>query len=612
MPTHLLLIRHSGLRHVSEAEVLSSLPEPLRGLPRIDVDVDTRPFAEQVARGDWSGQNHYLREKAAEIQKNADAVENPELHYFGLAEIPHVLALGAYVGDERKVHLHDFDRDQEVWTWPAEGAGVELSTTDLPAGPAVTTRGIAVLRVCVSAEIADADVRQVVGDESLADITVRLGEKAAPGIGRVRSMEDVQRVRTAVREALDTLRASRPSLETVHLFIAAPVSVCFAVGQELRPRNSAPVQTYRYRKSEGESQYTAALLISTAADEASETPLTEEELAVAAKVRTGPWAKALEDVIQFAALNEKQWGKDGSWFHHLEPRDALAEAHPFPELPPLSAVVPERDRVDPNALGGDYGYDKDQGIWRLGDRLLVGLHRAVDGNDERLRELVRLFLFHEYLHDYHSLSKYTADEVGKFANCLEHIDYTADTYAILHQLGWVHIHEPRKVETEAKTIAFLADQVELAIKSFWAFEPAPPVDEWQVRRVRRYLNWYWRHIQLLRCKDLATALKLFTQQPRIELSGIDQVARRRRVYARLDRLDPTTHLELGLVLEDQRLYRVSESANASITALLKAFRNADHKQILAFFRSVFEFAKQTGGELPNPAEPKKPRRKRNR
>ena len=53
---------------------------------------------------------------------------------------------------------------------------------------------------------------------------------------------------------------------------------------------------------------------------------------------------------------------------------------------------------------------------------MLGLHQAVEGDAERLRQLIRLFLFHEYLHLYHSITKHTAEEVGKFSNCLEYLD----------------------------------------------------------------------------------------------------------------------------------------------------------------------------------------------
>jgi hypothetical protein len=260
--------------------------------------------------------------------------------------------------------------------------------------------------------------------------------------------------------------------------------------------------------------------------------------------------------------------------------------------------VPARDTVDEEPFAGEYGYDKDRGLWRLGDYLLVGLNNASEAQPSVLSSIIRLFLFHEYLHDYHSLSKYTAREVGKFANSLEYIDYTADLYAVLHQLDWLCQSNGALAADHPRLQAELAQQLDLVIRSFWAFEPSGPVSEWQIRRIRRYLNWYWRQIQVARAPDLGMALRVLARPPKVELAGLRQVARGRRVVAFLDRLDPTTQLELAIVTEDERLFRVSESPNTSLTALIAAFRAGDHSAIKDFFRSTFEFCNQFGGAFP--------------
>src|SRR5687768_14514392 len=49
----LILIRHSGLRLVTEQEVLATLTTEEAALPREVVHVDTTSFADDVAAGDW-------------------------------------------------------------------------------------------------------------------------------------------------------------------------------------------------------------------------------------------------------------------------------------------------------------------------------------------------------------------------------------------------------------------------------------------------------------------------------------------------------------------------------------------------------------------------------
>ena len=164
MPSKLILVRHSGMRQVDEVAVLESLDGELRMAVRESVHVDTRQFAEDVAVGEWSSQDAYLRGRAAEVRRIADAAEDPEIHYAGLAQIPHVIAFGAAVGDDRKVVVHEYDRDRDSWCWPdgeVHPVAVERPATE----PVVTAPGIAVLRVAISGIIQDSDVRAVVGEQ---------------------------------------------------------------------------------------------------------------------------------------------------------------------------------------------------------------------------------------------------------------------------------------------------------------------------------------------------------------------------------------------------------------------------------------------------------------
>jgi len=210
-------------------------------------------------------------------------------------------------------------------------------------------------------------------------------------------------------------------------------------------------------------------------------------------------------------------------------------------------------------------------------------------------------MFHEYLHDHHSLTKNTAGEVGKFANCLEYLDYTADTYALLHQLDLSRMQDSSLLD-DANARRFLIRQVELVLRSFWAFdEDAGEV--WQVRRIRRYMNWYWRLAQLENGTDLDSMMLLFTRQPHVEIGGLYQVGQARRVVAFLHRCEPTTFLELAIVLEHDKLFRTGTSPSANLPALLQAFIRHDHESIKQFFRTVYDLATPYGGVQPSRSGP---------
>jgi hypothetical protein len=598
MAERLIFIRHSSqLRTVTEQEVLATLVTPDQTLPREMLEVDTTGFADEVAAGDWERSTAYLRERAAAIHRLAnDDPRATELRYFGLAEIPHVIALGAFVGDERRVTVFDYDRERDKWAWRADERTLTVKTNELPREQ-VLQSGIAVIRIALSAPISDADVTTAVGATRLADVTIS-PEGRNPVTGLVQSAADVEHVRQVFRGALSAIFAARPQVDAIHLFVAAPVSICFVLGQELHLRSSVPVHTYRFRRAEGETSYSEAIRLSSSAVESRPAPLSAADLATAADVR-GIWKDALQDVQTFASVAKENntGGEKAAWWDPIKLTE-LPVAAPFPPLPPIWHLVDSRDGVAEEPFDGEYGRDKDARLWRLGDGLLVGLHRAASGDASVLKRLIHLFLFHEYLHDHNVLTKYTAAEVGAFPNCLEHIDYAADLYALLHQLAWARNNERQLVATGEACQAYLADLIDLAIRSFWAFEPTPPVDEWQTRRLRRYLNWYWRHVQVKRAKTLDIAIHTIGRQPAIELAGIAMRVSGRRVLANLTKTIPGEHVSLGIVLENEQLARITSSPVFNFDELLRAFREGNHAEIKGFFNAVYEDANSRGGAVP--------------
>jgi hypothetical protein len=597
MPERLILIRHSSpLRTVTEQEVLATLGDDERALSREVLAVDTNAFADDVSAGDWDRSVGYLRQSAATIRHLAnDDPRAAELRYFGLAEVPHVIALGAFVGDERRVAVVDYDRERGLWAWPTNDQTLTVSPTEIPREQ-VRQPGIAVVRLAISAPINDADVIAAVGATHLADVTI-MPKGRAPVTGIVKSAADVDHVREVFRDTLSAIFAARPQVEAVHLFVAAPVSVCFVVGQELHLRSSVPVHTYRFRRIEEGTSYMEAVRLSSAAVTIDPAPLTPAEVATASDVRDS-WKGALQGVQTFAAVAKENCGaEDSLWWRPIR-LDALQVAAPFPALPPIWHLVDPPDGVAAEPLDSEYKRDKDARLWRLSDALLVGLHRAAGGDRAVLQRLIRLFLFHEYVHDHNGLTAYTAAEVGAFPNCLEHIDYAADLYALLHELGWARTHERQLVATDDACKSYLADLIDLAIRSFWAFDPAPPIEEWQTRRLRRYLNWYWRHVQVKRATTLTLAIHTLAHQPAIELAGTSLRVSGRRVLANLAKPMGGEHLLLGIVLENEQFARISSSPVFNFDELLRAFRDANHDAIKGFFNAVYEDASNRGGAAP--------------
>jgi hypothetical protein len=141
------------------------------------------------------------------------------------------------------------------------------------------------------------------------------------------------------------------------------------------------------------------------------------------------------------------------------------------------------------------------------------------------------------------------------------------------------------------------EQIGLAIASFWAFEPEPPEYEWQERRLRRYLNWYWRRVQMRDAGDLAAALRTLTRQPHIEVAGLQYTTGRGRHFVILNKTRPGDILEIGLVTEKGEFWRTGSMTALNIELAMRAFGERNLEEIDAFFSSLYELVSQTGAAI---------------
>jgi hypothetical protein len=308
----------------------------------------------------------------------------------------------------------------------------------------------------------------------------------------------------------------------------------------------------------------------------------------------------LDDIRTFSRLivGEGTPSDQRPWYGSLVPARELDLAAPFPALPHLAGLIHADDAVLPEPHHAEYGHDATRHLWLLGDRLLISLADAGGENRETTESIVRLFFFHEYVHAYHSLTKYTAANVGKFPNALERLDYTADTYAIVHELTYRMSGGPN--EQQRVVLGALRDQVDRVLRSFWAFEGRVPHRELQTRRLRRYLNWYWRLAQLERADSLGDSLLLFTRSPAVELAGLRlRTDGERRVFSRFLQ-SPGQRLEMAVLTEDERLVRINDSDASPMHDLLTAFTNGDHVALKQWFRPVFELVARQGAVYPSP------------
>jgi hypothetical protein len=272
----------------------------------------------------------------------------------------------------------------------------------------------------------------------------------------------------------------------------------------------------------------------------------------------------------------------------------LNEARPFPELPQLGSLADANDSMDTSPHPEELGFHLDtlgtsgggRGSWRLGDRLVLGFAR--DGSIEEARRLVRLFFFHEYLHLHHLITGYTTNEVGKFPNVLEHADYNADVYSICHEFDRSVRAAPTNFADEKSKVDLLIRLIDEVIQTFRVFQ-VPRESQWQVRRLRRHLNWHWQRVRVANAATLSRAVRCLARKPTVELAGIVQRQEGRRAMVQLDRRDSTTELEMAVVLDNESVYR---RPGQDLERLCDALIQDDVESVRRIFAGFFQHSSE--------------------
>jgi hypothetical protein len=196
----------------------------------------------------------------------------------------------------------------------------------------------------------------------------------------------------------------------------------------------------------------------------------------------------------------------------------------------------------------------------------------------------RMFLLHEGVHlATHRLSRETSVQVGRLPKVLEAVDYEADVWAMLHEFALAR-QDGGGVDDVRSFFMRIAGA---AIEVFWAFdEGRQPLARMQVRRVNRYLLWYWQLVRLEAASSRSEVFEVLAQRPIIELAGLRLLARGERVFQELAP-DRAANLELG-VLHAHALHRLPEGPAMPLSDLLEGFRTRNGARVLTALRAAYD------------------------
>jgi len=319
-------------------------------------------------------------------------------------------------------------------------------------------------------------------------------------------------------------------------------------------------------------------------------PLTEEEAARAVRDR----ARLEEDLDGMRGVAQReQRSPTSSWIARVlsRPEGPPAFSGQWLDLPALHETPLPRTKADvATRIVGDSFRLSPSGEWQIDDHWLARLARRIP-DDGRRRRALRMLVLHESVHrGPQALTGTSSEGMGRFPKVLEEMDYLADVWGMLHEHALTELRSRSEV---AEPRQFFMDLIRDATETMWAFnDVGPPLREIQIRRLNRYLIWYWQYLRLERGTGrgeeiaLDAILAILAQRPILELAGPEVVARGERVLFALD--TRRVNLPELAIYHEGRLFRHGARIGFPIDALLEGVRSRDGRRILDVLRAAFE------------------------
>jgi hypothetical protein len=559
----LIVVTHPVHTEIDEREVR----RVVSGACTILACVEIRPQSltlESTENVDWDAlANVQRREWDSKIVPLLAKYPTAKLAYFGLAPIPLAMHLGSLT--ERLLGLRVFQRHHLTKRWEYTG-GVDPEVTPLVgAADLVRSPDPVIVTVSTTAEVDIDEARKYVGATSaeMEVATIPLGEDV------LSSEQSVAAVAQTFRRALEKVEQNRPRTEEIHVFAAVPCGLAFLLGSQITSTRDARVVTYQYYRS-SEPRYRRALCLPIRSNPVA--LLTDEQRLSAAETRAA-WERERQRTVG-------HFGHKGPWWTILGELGKAFDSGPFSKLQalpdtPLACPIAS----DVSSVEGELRYDDSAQHWILGDGLVSAIRAKLSPSE--IDRAGRMLLLHEALHHgKQGLTGGAATMIRLAPKVLEELDYLADTWAMMHEFALEGLPENQWPEQRADLLRI----IETAVATMWAFDAARELGELEVRRVNRYLMWYFQLARLERASNVADAMRIMAEKPVVELIGPEARLRDGRYVLALER-DAARPAELCFLDRDGRLCRVGTTNAISVGDLARALGRHDSAQVRSLVRA---------------------------
>ncbi|WP_316829278.1 SAVED domain-containing protein [Pedobacter aquatilis] len=572
-----LIIKHTVHAEITDLECLEALDGLLAAdVKFIEINPARIPLGEEIE--DWE-QLALLQQVQLEksLRPLLNEFADAKIYYFGFAPVPLILHLGYFIDNYRLVIPMFRHHQTKEWFMNGESERpFQLVESGVPSDENLSSNDVAI-NVSISVPVDQTLTDVIVGANLMKTVAYGL---SAPGYDVISTQKDLAEFAKRYDEIITLLTVKYPKMGKVHVFASVPPPVAFVMGHKIQPNIYPVMQTYQYKATATLKQVPAVELNSLVQERVS---FTEEQQKLAAEYR-----KSYDEMLQgnVRAFIRSFGGKDVSkWFEALEPT-ADWSSMDIPYWRPLEALFNNQllssDKIDIEtiAVSDGFEYDRSQHQWRIDTGFFVALSNRLK-TQERIKKAGRLFLFHESLHySQHGLNSSLADGIGSFPKVIEESDYHADVYALLHEYAYAKLYES---QTVADFKSWFLSTIEIMIETMWSFDADnKTLRQMQIRRVNRYLIWYWQMVRIRYASDLNSVIRILSEKPVIEIAGLHVRSSNQRTFFDLTP-SYSANIELGLYING----KVRRQGPANAQRLLEGFRTLNGSEIMEVMEFVY-------------------------
>src|SRR5688572_9390191 len=123
----------------------------------------------------------------------------------------------------------------------------------------------------------------------------------------------------------------------------------------------------------------------------------------------------------------------------------------------------------------------------------------------------------------------------------------------------------------------------------WAFDDLDPnTEETQIRRLNRYLIWFWNYLKIedRGCQNVEHIITTLSKKPQLEIRGLHTRVLVQRTISQLTGFK-TEELEIGYLDPSGKIRRASNAGGFQLNEVVSGFRERNGERIIEQLKSWY-------------------------